>query len=760
MGPRCSSSGCPARAVVGGCVTMKNRVQQSSPQEPTQHVTHVYRCQLTGPRQPLNPEPWKAFFVSIFSTSATVALEIHIAQDKVEFVLASDMESIELLKRGVNGILTDVAVTPSQGSLSPEKEPLIAVLHRTGAPIWAPLRDIDDFNGTDPMSALLEAVQPLSPNDRVLIRFLARPTDNENYKKAYKEITRAIFSGTIWDLIALLGDNLPRGPKFEARLQRRLEERLARPLFEVIGQVALFGSDKTRLRSLAGSLAAVLWGQFNSGFGGIQLSLLTPEETNAPPTLIITGDELAALWHLPSELVTTPGVTFLKHPSTVLPLSILKQPGLALGVHSQRGESPFVYLSRQDLDAGHLICIGRTGVGKSTLMHQLLSLLTAEPDRPGVWVVDPHNDLEAGLALRGIPRDRWDDVVMIDLSDTDFPIGIPFFAPPRGVSREAMIQTTFSLLRSIFRDHWSETRMADTVFALTATLCSLPDATLLDAPRLFTDQAYRRRAIGHVADPVALEFWSDFDALSKGAQRELVRPVLYRLRAFYRSGAVRNIVCRNDGLDFTDLLGKIVLIGLSGPEVLAESDLLGELIIARLHLAALSRLALPENLRPRTYLACDESHRFKGASLPTLWSEGRKLGVTLLMSTQFIAGWSEALADAVMGNTGTIVAFRCGPQDSRRLANTIRPFTSEQLEDLNRFQAIVKLQSAGITIPAFDITTLPPVGSPDPTALEYIRSRSRQLYARPRKEVEAELSNPPKLPNDTTWDWSVLDDDP
>lgn len=737
---------------------MTASVQPTPPYGTIQHTSALIRYKLTGLKEPLNPSVWQAVLASFHSTNATVALEVYIAEHNIDFVLASNSAAIELLKRAVSGIMNDVAITPFQGFFPQGKDPFVAVLHREGVPLWAPLRDIADFKDIDPIGALLEAVQPLSPNEHVLLRFLSRPATADKYQKVYQGITRAIFSGTIWDLIALLGDKLPRGPKFEARLQQRLEDRLHRPLFEVVGQVAFLGSDSVRLASRAESLAAALWGQFNAGFGGIQLMPASPGETTTPPTFLVSGDELAALWHLPSELVSTPGASFLKHPSSVLPPSVLEKEGLALGLHSQRGDSLPVYLSRQDLDAGHLICIGRTGVGKSTLMHQLLSQLVSQPDRPGVWVVDPHNDLQAGLALTGIPQERWDDVVMIDFSDTDFPIGLPFFSAPSGVSREAMIQMTFSLLRSIFRDHWSETRMADTVFALTATLCSMPNATLLDAARLFNDAAYRRKAIISLTDPVALEFWSDFETLSKGAQRELVRPVLYRLRAFYRSAAVRNIVCRTDGIDFADLLDKIVLVGLSGAEVQAESDLLGELLIARLHLAALSRLALPAELRHRTYLACDESQRFKGASLPALWSEGRKLGVTLLMSTQFIDGWSEALADAVMGNTGTIVAFRCGPQDSHRLANTIRPFTSEQLEDLNRYQAIVKLQTAGITIPAFDIATLPPSGSPDPAALEYMRAMSRHLYARSRKEVEADIHNPQRAEN-PDWDWSVLDDE-
>ncbi len=730
---------------------------QPRPSAQALQTAALVRCELSGPRGPLNAAIWQAIFAAVHSTSATAALEIYVAEDRVAFVVASDAASLELLKRAIGGVSQAVAITPFQPLTASGTHPMLAALHRAAVPLWAPLSTMEDFQDTDPVGALLEAVQPLVSEESVLIRFVLRNASSTQYDKAYKGITRALYSGTIWDLFAMFTDSLRRGPKFQARVQRRLEERLERPLFDVVGEVALSGPEPSRLRTRAESLAAAFWGQFNAGFGGLALQLVESIDSADPPTLLLNADELAALWHLPSELVSTPGVKFVKHAPSTLPSTVLRTDGLLLGLHAQRGDTVSVHLSRQDLDSGHLVCLGRTGVGKSTLMHHLLAQLIAQPDRPGLWVLDPNNDLQAGLALSAIPQERRDDVVLVDLGDTDFPVGLPLFSTPKGVSREAMIQTTFAMLRSIFKEHWSETRMADTVFALTTTLCSIPGATLMDAPRLFDDSVIRRQALMHLNDPVALEFWSDYESLSKGAQRELVRPVLYRLRSFYRSAAVRNIVCRTDGIDFTDLLDKVVLVALNGPEVQAESDLLGELLIARLHLAALSRLSLPLEHRRRTYLACDESQRFKGASLPVLWSEGRKLGITLMMSTQFIDGWSEALADAVMGNTGTLIAFRCGPNDSRRLANTLRPFTSEQVEDLNRFEAIVKLQSGGITIPAFDISTRPLTGRPDPDAYDRMRANTRKRYGRPRAEVEAELNARHRDTATPDWDWSDLD---
>ena len=42
-----------------------------------------------------------------------------------------------------------------------------------------------------------------------------------------------------------------------------------------------------------------------------------------------------------------------------------------------------------------------------------------------------------------------------------------------------MDEITYALLRSVFAEQWSSTRMADLVYGLTGVLCRLPGATLL-----------------------------------------------------------------------------------------------------------------------------------------------------------------------------------------------------------------------------------------------------------------------------------------
>lgn len=706
---------------------------------------------LVAPYQPLDALNPSEIMAALHSTGMELSLEVRAGLGALDVGICCSARAGEEITRAILGVCPNweisegVPMEPPKGQLR-----LVCKMERTNAQAVAPMKDVKECGDLDPLAAVLEAVQPLAADEQLLIRYLVRPASPERKVKLSRDLTKTLPPGSPADLIFMLMGMEARVPRFEAGLQKILERRMAQPAFEVIGAVALAGSEFIRLESRARSLSAVFASRFDGGFGGLQLNKWSgragPE--NLPVVwrpedspLYVTVGELAALWHPPSNRIIVPGVSHLRRPTTLLPSQVEGASGILLGIHRQRGREVQIRLPRRDLEAGHMALIGRTGVGKSTLEHRFMAELVAAPDRPGLGVIDPNADLVLDFVLRSIPMAREEDVVYLDMSDTEFPVGLPFFRGTRGVSPETLVQTTFAVLKLIFREHWSPTRMEDAAFGVTAALCQLPNATLLDVPKLFADPAFRRTAVAQLADPVALEFWEEYESLSESAKREVARPIIYRLRSFYRTRAVRNIVCQTSGIDFTEVMdkGRILLVSLAGPEIQAEADILGELIIAHLHMAALARLSHPKEKRRPFYLAVDESQHFQGASLPILLSEGRKLGLPLILSTQFFGAWSERLSESVLGNVGTLIAFRCGPADSRRLSASLKPYTPEEIEDLNRYEAIVKLQIDGITKPAFDFTTLPIDSLPDEARLARIRSRTRQRYARPRQEVEKQL---------------------
>ena len=69
---------------------------------------------------------------------------------------------------------------------------------------------------------------------------------------------------------------------------------------------------------------------------------------------------------------------------------------------------------------GHIYVIGKTGVGKTTL---LLNMAVSDIESgKGICVIDPHGDLSE-ILLHRIPKEKINDVVYFNSKDAEYPIG-------------------------------------------------------------------------------------------------------------------------------------------------------------------------------------------------------------------------------------------------------------------------------------------------------------------------------------------------
>ena len=269
-------------------------------------------------------------------------------------------------------------------------------------------------------------------------------------------------------------------------------------------------------------------------------------------------------------------------------------------------------------------------------------------------------------------------------------------------------------------------------------------ASILDIMPLFTDRLFRARALTRVgsSDPVAREFWREYEELSPSAKRELTAPIFRRMRSLYRNPAIRNIFGQKTGMDFAEFLSKrkIVLCATAGQAITSEAALIGEVLISKMHLAAQARLDTPEENHPSLLLCVDELHNHQGASLPILLRDGRKMGFDgTIAITQHLSAWDENLAEAVLANNGNLIAFRLGPTDAKALSHMFHPFTVEHLISLERHTAVGKLQVQGHILPPVHFRTEPPPAFAA-EQFEQIQAASRERYTKPRREVEEGLN--------------------
>ncbi len=452
--------------------------------------------------------------------------------------------------------------------------------------------------------------------------------------------------------------------------------------------------------------------------------------------MLLNAKELATFVHYPVSISAKQLETDIR--KTKRAPNIAWGHEFCLGTNRHRDFEGIVTLSAEQR-LKHMHVIGATGTGKSTLLQSCIVQDIHLGN--GVAVLDPHGDLIESI-LPYIPKERIQDVIIIDPADSEFPVGFNILTAHSDIEKEILASDLVSVFRRLSTSFGDQMHSV-LANAIIAFLESSTGGTLMDLRRFLIEKDFRNDFLKTVADPNVVYYWQKEYPLLKSSS---IGSILTRLDSFLRPKLIRNMVAQKKSLDFEDIMDskKIVLIklaeGLVGKE---NSYLLGTFFVSKVYQAAMARQAKSKNERTSFFLYIDEFQNFATPSMSSILSGTRKYGLGCILAHQDMSqlqSQDSELATAVVSNAGTRVCFRIGDIDAKRFADGFSSFETQDIQNLEVGQAIVRIER-----PEYDFTMSTLVLSEIEeirayTERETIIERSRQQYGTARSDIEQSIN--------------------
>jgi len=460
--------------------------------------------------------------------------------------------------------------------------------------------------------------------------------------------------------------------------------------------------------------------------------------------MILNTEELSSIYHLPNRFIETPNISWLLAKKEAPP-SNLPTEGTIIGNSVYRGRIKPVRIQQVDR-MRHIYMIGKTGVGKTVLFQNMI--LQDIKEGRGVCYLDPNGDA-AEWILNHIPKERAEDVVYFDPSDIDRPFGLNMLEWKTVEQRDFLVQETIQIFYKLFDPN--QTGMVGPQFEhwmrnAALTLMAHPDGgTVIDIPRLFTDPEFEKDRTKYVTDPVVKSFWEKQMVKTADFHKsEMLNYFTSKFGRFMTNDMIRNIIGQTkSSFDFREIMDskKILICNLSKGKVgEINAFLLGMIIVSKIAMGAFSRQDIPEEKRIPFFLYVDEFQNFITDVFATILSESRKYKLSLNITNQYIAQMDDKTREAVIGNAGTLVAFRVGAADAEYLVKEFDPLKVDDMINIDKFNFYIKMLIDGAPSKPFNAQSIWPDQNEGNIQLgAAIKELSRLKYGRPRELVSAEI---------------------
>jgi Type IV secretion-system coupling protein DNA-binding domain len=568
----------------------------------------------------------------------------------------------------------------------------------------------------------------------------------------------------------------------------QVNEKLQQPLFEASMRLLVIANNNEQLGERMNAINAALGTFDNAGYQQLfvkqhQLLFNLPQNIQRYikkislfffknrllgywENLILSASEVASMYHLPYTSTTkTEDLVTVKAKELPTPLTFKQDQNnldIIFAKNYYGGEETAVGLTNEERKRSMYV-IGGSGTGKSTLLSHMIH--QDINNGKGLCIIDPHGDLTQSI-LGTIPEKRIKDVVYFNPKDRKYPMGLNILELPKNLTEEELqdekdiiTSSIISIFHKLYAQKHFGPRMEHILrYAILAAL-ETENPTLFTIQKILTDKNFRNSLIPKITDPVVKDFWqNEFKRLGSYQQAEVTSPITNKLGQFLASSMCRNILGqRRSTIDFEKIIneGKILICSIPKGSVGEDnSAFFGALLTAKIQLAALRRVHIPENKRREFYLYIDEFQNFATDAFAQILSEARKYGLSIILAHQTIAQLTDSnLTKIILANVGTVICFRTrSPLDEEYILPLLKPRVAEgEIANLPSFSFYCKI-NAIVPHDAFSGVIEAFKESFSKKTIEAIISQSQKLYGVERKKVEEEIkqfyTSKPQINND------------
>ncbi|MHB8581255.1 MAG: type IV secretory system conjugative DNA transfer family protein [Ignavibacteriaceae bacterium] len=672
--------------------------------------------------------------LNITMQSSIIGFEILGQHDKITIQFACLEQNVLYTEQQIKAYFPESIVTLSENSFNEllrdyEENPVV-VDFGLSEEFMRPFRTYDSFD-PDPLTGIFGVLEHLEKEEIGLVQVLFKAAESPWAESMMRSVMSEEGDPFFIDAPEMIG------------LAR---DKCKYPLFAV--NLRVLGKGKTEQQSwkIVKSLASCL-----NVYADSQSNKLIPLENNEYDDfmhledvilrrthrsgMILSSAELISLVHFPSISVVSKKLRSGNQKSIEAPDSVIGNEFM-LGENIHNGRKIKVLLNHEQR-LRHMHVIGATGTGKSTL---LLNLINQDMQKGiGFTVLDPHGDLIESI-LERVPESRFDDIVLFDPGDEQYPIGFNILEAKSEIEKNVLSSDLVEIFRR-FSTSWGDQMSVVLGNAISALVESDQTYSLIELRRFLIEKEFRNELLKGVSDYHIQYFWEKEFPLLRGSS---LGSILTRLDFFLRPKLIRNIVSQRQGIDIKDIVDhqKIFLVklaqGIIGDE---NAYLLGSLLVSKLHQVIMQRQTQSSEDRKPFYLYIDEFQNFITPSMKAILSGARKYHLGLILAHQDLHQLFETdsgLANAIISNAGTRVCFRIGDFDAQKLQGGFSHFDTSDLQNLSIGEAVVRVERSDYD---FNLKTRLPAVIDSKVALtnkEKIIEISRQNYGHDITDIKKE----------------------